>query len=175
MSWTIVHSMDKCPWQDNLKNVHLRIVSDQNCPQDLNLSRKNLTSLTHFPEPCLPPSTNYHHLPPTTNHQLPPPPTTPGAVSGVRRWSAAGAWTPPPTVTPRRVRRLPATMYNLLYPSFPPPPPPRPGVLQVLLLPAPRTPGLRLLQHPDVRPIRCRTILQVPLTYLNPHQTYHVH
>ena len=48
-----VHSMDNCPWHGKAMKCLLtvclfvlRIVSDQNCPQDLDLSRKILTSLT---------------------------------------------------------------------------------------------------------------------------------
>ena len=62
--WTYVHSMANCPWHGQSIKCPLtvclfilHVVSDQNFPQDLNLSRKNLTTLTGFPEPCLCPLT----------------------------------------------------------------------------------------------------------------------
>ena len=53
--WIFVYSIDTCPWQGQdikcpltICLFALRVVSDQKCPQDLDLSMKFLTSLTHF-------------------------------------------------------------------------------------------------------------------------------
>ena len=55
-----IHTMDNCLWHGQAMKCPLTVclfvslvVSDQNCPQDLDLSRKILTSLTDFLGPCV--------------------------------------------------------------------------------------------------------------------------
>ncbi len=61
-----IHTMDNCLWHGQAMKCPLTvyifvslIVSDQNCPRDLDLSRKILTSLTHFLGPCHTPATTF--------------------------------------------------------------------------------------------------------------------
>ena len=61
-----IHTMDNCLWHGQAMKCPLTVclfvslvVSDQNCPRDLDLSRKILTSLTDFLGPCSPPAPGF--------------------------------------------------------------------------------------------------------------------